>query len=163
MIAARLGADLPVMTAGDAGCLMPDDLDPDAMALLGLLDGAEGPWSWHRDEADAALLVLDRAVLGVEVAAPDPCLLATALEHLADAADHRVPAAQGLSERLDAPLHTALAALLRRDLSVVAADVPGARFRPAGLAGQGPPAGLPPDIEACHAPDVEDHRTLRER
>lgn len=162
-IAARLCDALPAMTAGDAGCLMPDDLDPDALAFLSLIDGAEGPWSWRRDTADPALLVLDRVVLGLEVAAPDPCLLATALEHLADAADRRLAAAQALSERLEVPLRPALAAVLRREVAVLAVEVPGARFRPQALPAEAAAPAAHPEAEAFHAPVVEDHRLLRQR
>lgn len=162
-VAARVGDGLPAMTAGNAGCLMADDLDPDAIALIGLLDGTPEAWSWHRDDADPVLVVLDRPVLGAEVAAPDPCLLATALEHLADAANDLVPAAQALAERADVALRTALGALLRRDLPGLAAGCPGARFRPAGLPGDAAPRLSHPDVEAHHAPAVEDHRLLRQR
>lgn len=162
-IAARLCDALPAMTAGDAGCLMPDDLDPDALAFLSLIDGAEGPWSWRRDAADPAFLALDRTILGLEVAASDPCLLATALEHLADAADRRLAAAQALSERLEAPLRPALAAVLRGDAVTLAAEVPGARFRPQALPAEAAALGRHPEAEAFHAPVVEDHRLLRQR
>lgn len=162
-IAAALAEALPVLVAGDAGCLMPDDLDPDAIALVALLDGTDAPWSWHRDAADPTLVALDRPVLGLVVAAADPGLLATALEHLADAADRALPAAQTLAERLDAPLRTALAVLLRRDLALLAARLPGTRFRPAEPPGEGAAPTRHPDPEGFHAPAVEDHRLLTQR
>lgn len=168
-VIARLCDELPAITAGDAGCLMPDWLDPDAMALLALLDPRAGaPWEWRRDGADAAYITLTRPVLGVEVAAGDPSTLADALEHLAACADAAVPAAQGFADA-HAPdddgttLRAALSVLLRRRLALPAAAVPwGSRFRAAGTTVPGGEAGprRHPDQDAFHAPEVQDHRAV---
>lgn len=165
--------DLPVLRAGVQGCLLSAGLDLDSVALLRLLDDDDRPWSWHRSSADPAMLVLDRPILGLEVAGPDPSALAEGLEHLADQADRILPVVQGEAEAAEddsggsGTLRDALAAALRSTMVLpgVGLWAPGsprrARFRPADRLSSRTPyhAFTAAELDALRArPEVQDHR-----
>lgn len=185
-IAGKLSKEIPLVDLGDTGTLMEAWNDPDAVALLRHLCGLphpetlsgegaepegkeEGTFHWTRDSARPEMLVLDRPLLGIRIAAADPNLLAEGIEYLANCADRLMVAVETDNQQIGGELEIAdaLALKLRPLLAVTPPDAPlGVTFTPddtpmvlttKGHAGE-------EEAEALRArlrePEVQDHRAV---
>ncbi len=165
----------PAVGVGDAGSLLEVWNDADGVALLrhmtGTADAAKHPFSWRRDTADPALLVLDRALLGVRVAGADPGQLASGVEYLATCVGRlmvRVEMENRAAPDAAVDMAVGLAARLRPLLAVRPADAPaGVSFlleEGEALLDPRRATDLTPGMEVAldrlRHPEVQDHRPL---